>query len=167
MAFYSSSNTNQTNLSVVGSTSSASVNHLHAVPSTVYHRQELGPVTASIRPIVLAAPCISMTPSTVAQTYYLPTAAQILQVFGRNLESGQSHFCAGTIMELQFVNRSALFPCRVSSAATGGDAKTIECPVYSGTKIFLEFTSVSSGLNGCTGDYIIYPVSCYTGGQRG
>ena len=166
MAFYSSSNTNQTNLSVVSSTSSSNANRLQALPVPVYHRQELGPSSVAIRPIVLAAPCISMTPSTAGQTYTLPSAAQILQVFGRNLESGHSRLYAGSILDLQFVNRSGLFTCNVSSAATGGDSKTIICPVYSGTKVFLEFTSVSSGLNGCTGDYIIYPVSCYTGGSR-
>jgi hypothetical protein len=164
MAFYYSSNTNQTNLAISGSTSSVGANRIHAVPTTVYHRQELGPVSVAIKPIALAAPCMSMAPASAAQVYTLPTAAQILQVFGRNMESGKSRMYAGTVMELQFMNRGA-FPCTVSATAAGGDGSYITCATgdgYSGmgTKIFLEFTSVSSGLNGCTGDYVIYPCAC-------
>ena len=166
MAFYYSSNTNQTNLAITGSTSSVGANRLHALSTPIYHRQELGPVSATIKPITLAAPCMSMVPISAAQVYTLPTAAQILQVFGRNLESGQSRLYAGTVMELQFMNRGA-FPCEVSSNTTGGGGAAIVCATGDGyggmgTKIFLEFTSVSSGLNGCTGDYVIYPCTCGT-----
>ena len=157
MALYYSSNPNQTNFSVSGGTSSVGANRLHAFPIPVYHRQDVGPASVALNPIVLASPCISMSPSAGSLTYTLPTAAQILQVFGRNLESGRANVCAGTIAELQVVNHGA-FPCTVAASSTGGSG-TVVCatgPYGKATKVFVEFTSVSSGLAGCTGEYVVY-----------
>jgi hypothetical protein len=158
MALYFSSNPNQTNFSVSGAPVSVGANRLHALPVPMYHRQDLGPVSVAIKPIVLAAPCISMAPTATGQTYTLPSAAQILQVFGRNLESGLSRVSSGTIIELTVVNHSGTFGATVAASGTGGSG-TVVCPTGpygKGTKVFVEFTSVSSGTGGCTGDYVVY-----------
>jgi Collagen triple helix repeat (20 copies). len=141
------------------STSSVGANRTASIPTEMYHRQDLGATGVAINPIVLAAPCMSMTPTSGGQTYTLPAASEILQVFGRNLDSGVSRIIPGTVMELQFINKGAV-PCTIACSATGGDSSTVVCGTGAygkGTRVMLEFTAVNSSTAGSTGTYTIYP----------
>lgn len=160
MSFVSSNNLNQTNFSVMGSTSSVGPNRMRSDVIPVSHRQDLGATGITIPPIYLCGPCISMVPQLASQSFAFPSAAQMLQLFGRNLETGLSRIAPGTVMEFQFINRGAV-PCEVVASGTGGDSSLVACATGAGnlgkgTKVFLEWIAVNSGLNGCTGEYTIY-----------
>lgn len=134
----------------------------------MYHRQDIGSSGTTISAVQLAGQCLSVIPGTSGQTYTLPTASQILQVFGRNIDSGLSRIVPGTIMEFKFVNRGS-FTCAIAGNPTGSDGSAVIC--YTGaaglgtgvvalsglpTRICLEWLQVNSGTNGATGLYTIY-----------
>ena len=168
MAFVISNNHLQTNLTIQHSSCPIQSNRIAPEGPVIFHRQDVGPTGINIPPLYLAGPCISVTPSSVGQNYTLPTASQILQVFGRNLESGIPRFGPGTIMELQVINRGT-YTCALVSNPTGGDGTAVLC--YTGayglgtgvvplagypTHVYLEWIQVYGGPNGATGYYSIY-----------
>ena len=160
MSFVSSNNLNQVNFAVVGSTSSVGPNRLKSACVPVSHRQDLGATGTVIPSLYLSGPCISMVPATGTQDYTFPAATQMLQVFGRNLDSGVSRIAPGTVMEFQFINRGTE-ACTVTASGTGGDSTSVACAtggsnIGKKTGVFLEWIAVNSGMGGCTGTYTIY-----------
>jgi hypothetical protein len=169
MAFVVANNTRQTNLSIYRPVNHVTSNRMSPEGPVVYHRQDVGSVSTVIPAIALTGQCISMAPTSASQNYTLPTAAQILQVFGRNLESGISRISPGTIFEIKVINRGTA-PCAVVSNPTGGDGSAVIC--YTGaydqlgtgaiassglpTRICLEWLEVNSGTQGATGLYCVY-----------
>jgi hypothetical protein len=117
----------------------------------------------------LAGNTIFVSPSSDStDSFILPTASEILSVFGRSVDTGAAKLSTGDCLRYTVVNKSSATGAFIYPGQTGADSSTgsIEAPtggsdgaIGFGTDFILEFTNVGSSLSGATGSYIIYPVA--------
>lgn len=131
-------------------------------------RQSVGNTGAAIPLTFILGDTIVISPSTVNQTYTLPSASQILSEFGKSIDTGVPKLAAGDCLQLKIVNRGAFAGYILTSptggdgsallAYTGGAAASTGAIAISGklTTMYLELTAVNGGVNGATGAYTIY-----------
>ena len=131
-------------------------------------KQNIGTSGANIPATALLNNTITVSPSTVNQTYTLPKASDILAEFGKSIDTGVPKLAAGDTLEVRIVNRGA-FSAYIAANATGGDGTAIIAPTGASagstgatyvvgriTNVFLEWLSVSGGTQGATGQYTVY-----------
>jgi len=136
------------------------------------NKQNCG-TTTSIPDEFMLGNTITVTPTAANTTYVLPTASDILAVFGKDVTTGVPKLTTGDSLPLRFINKGSV-PCYLATNPTGGDGSA--CILYNGytgmtgfvsytgavvpagkiTPVFLEFTNVSGSTLGATGSYTIY-----------
>ncbi len=136
-------------------------------------RNNMGAVNNTVIPAsALMAPFV-VSPTGPNVTYVLPTAASILNEFGRSIDTGLAKMASGDSLLLRVVNRGTS-PAYLLSNPVGGDGTSVivyqnnltggNAPASTGavaavgrlTDVVLEFTAVSSSTNGSTGSYTLY-----------
>lgn len=148
-------------------------NRAPALTSGKIIRQNVGSAGAAIPPSFLLNHTIVVSPTGASQTYTLPTASQILSEFGKSIDTGVPKLVTGDSIRFKIVNRGNS-PAYIATNPTGGDGTAIICytgsstgwggfgftgsvtPVGKQTTLYLEWLSVSGGINGATGVYTIY-----------
>jgi hypothetical protein len=157
---------------VKSDTKTGSGDHTLAASTLKVAKQNVGAVGVVIPTSFLTSHTIVVAPTTVDQTYTLPTASAILCQFGKSA-SGVPKLVAGDSLVLQVVNRGA-FPAYIASNPVGGDGTTIIAytgasamvsgPSYRGTVVpsgklttlYLEWLEVNSSSVGSTGYYTVF-----------
>jgi hypothetical protein len=117
----------------------------------------------------LAGNTIFVSPSSAStDTFILPTASEILAMFGRSVDSGSAKLSAGDCLRYTVVNKSSATGAFVFPGQAGVDSSTGSIEAHTGgsdgaigmgTDFILEFTKVSASISGATGSYVIYPVA--------
>lgn len=157
---------------LVKSATSSSTGVTLAASTLKVAKQNVGAVGVVIPTSFLTSHTIVVAPTTVNQTYTLPTASAILSQFGKS-GSGVPKLVAGDSLVLQVVNRGA-FPAYIASNPVGGDGTAIisytgaasvsSGPLYTGamvpsgklTTVYLEWLEVHSSSAGATGYYTVF-----------
>lgn len=129
---------------------------------------DLGATGAEINPALLASSTIVVRPTAI-QTYTLPSASDIISIFGIDVDTGIPRISTGQSIKLNVINKGTA-PAYILSGPTGGDGTAIiaftgaanasnatgSTPHGKVTPLTIEFTSVSSSLLGATGAYTVY-----------
>jgi len=141
--------------------------------SGVVLKNDLGATGKAIPASLVLGHTIIVSPVTASQTYTLPTASSLLSEFGRSIDTGVPTTRAGNMIVFNVVNRGTS-PAYIKSNTVGGDGTAIIAynggvvdaagPSYTGatvpvgkiTPVYLEWLSVSGGLDGATGTYTLY-----------
>ena len=135
----------------------------------------LGATSAAISAIQFQGHTLIVNPTLGSQTYTLPTATQLLNEYGVNLDSGIPKLTAGALHNIHIINRSTNNSVAyIAANPTGGDGSVVLAyaptggnfngiPLSTGaaltgklTNIYLQWTNVASGTNGASGSYTIY-----------
>lgn len=133
------------------------------------------PATTNIPDQFILGDTIVVAPTTANTTFTLPSASDILNIFGKDINTGVPKLTKGDALPLRFINKGT--QNAYLKTGTGGDGSAVilynGAAVYNAnatfpiastgaaniahiTQVQLEFTEVNGSLGGATGAYTIY-----------
>lgn len=127
----------------------------------------IGAIGGDIPISALSAGIVSIAPVTVNQIYHLPSFTQLLNQFGSNLDTGLPRAQVGDIFPLRVFNTGTQTAVIASNTgAFGGDGTAVFALATQSstgtsqsahaTSLYVQLTSVNTGMLGSTGTYSLF-----------